>query len=425
MIVFSTRRVGACLYFVTAVWPGLGWAQSPLASELGFTQALEQTLARSPELIARGYGVQYAAGQLEQARLRPNPDLNVTLQDALGTGDYRGLHSAETTVSLDWLFERGVRARIVDAAESRASLAATEVDLARLDVAAETARRYIVCLLLQARSTLAEEGVRQAEQTVAAVRTRVAATRAPEAEQARAEVELVRAEIIREDVEHELASAYRRLAAQWGDTGPQFATVAGSIATVPALEPLESVLARVEQNPEIQSFVSRQRLADAELRLAEARARPSWRISGGWRRYEATDDNALVGGITIPLATRDRNQGRIAAARADAARTAAENTATRVDVETSLFVLYQELKHDVEVSGRLAREVVPRIETALDGTRRGYEVGRYGYLELALVQSQLLDARNEFLEVAADAHRLVVEIERLTGVTVGRAVAAQ
>jgi cobalt-zinc-cadmium efflux system outer membrane protein len=90
-----------------------------------------------------------------------------------------------------------------------------------------------------------------------------------------------------------------------------------------------------------------------------------------------------------------------------------------------LFVLYQELKHDVEVSGRLAREVVPRIETALDGTRRGYEVGRYGYLELALVQSQLLDARNEFLEVAADAHRLVVEIERLTGVTVGRAVAAQ
>jgi cobalt-zinc-cadmium efflux system outer membrane protein len=88
-------------------------------------------------------------------------------------------------------------------------------------------------------------------------------------------------------------------------------------------------------------------------------------VSGGWRRYELTDDNALVGGITIPLAVRDRNEGRIAAARAEVARTTAEVEATRLEVETTLFVLYQELKHDFEVSGRLAREVIPRIGTAV------------------------------------------------------------
>jgi cobalt-zinc-cadmium efflux system outer membrane protein len=169
-------------------------------------------------------------------------------------------------------------------------------------------------------------------------------------------------------------------------------------------------------------FASQQRLEEAQLRLEEARSRPSWRVSGGLRRFETTDDQALVAGLTVPLAWKNRNQGRIAEARANVARTTAEESAARVDIETSLFVLYQELNHDIEVGGRLARDIVPRIEIALDGTRRLYEAGGYSYLELALVQSQLLDAREELLSVTADAHTLVIEIERLTGVAVARSL---
>jgi outer membrane protein TolC len=73
----------------------------------------------------------------------------------------------------------------------------------------------------------------------------------------------------------------------------------------------------------------------------------------------------------------------------------------------------------------LDRDIVPRIETALDGTRRLYDAGGYSYLELALVQSQLLGAREELLDVVADAHTLVVEIERLTGVPVARSIRVQ
>jgi len=119
----------------------------------------------------------------------------------------------------------------------------------------------------------------------------------------------------------------------------------------------------------------------------------------------------------VPLAWKSRNQGRIAEARANVARTGAEAAATRVDIETSLFVLYQELQRDLNVAGRLTRDIIPRIETALEGTRRLYDSGGYSYLELALVQSQLLDAREELLSVTAAAHTLVIEIERLTGVT--------
>jgi len=423
-IVFP-RVLRAC-----ACWPllwgaALAWAQPDLGPSIALSEALERTLERNPELVALGYALEGAEGRLAQSRLRPNPELHVAVQDVLGTDDYRGLHGAETTVSLEWILERGVRERMIDAAQSSVALGSAEIEVVRLDAAAETARRFVECLLLQARLVTRTEGVQLAQRTVDAVRRRVQSTRAPAAELARAEAELARAEILLEDVEHELRAAYRELAAEWGSVRPDFETVRGAIVPPPALEPLEAILSRVQANPELRRFLTEQRLREAEVRLEEARSRPSWRVSGGLRRYELTDNQAFVAGLTIPLARSNRNQGRIAEARANVARTSAEAEAVRVEIETRLYVLYQELNHDIEVSGRLDRDIIPRIETALEGTQRLYDAGGYSYLELALVQSQLLEAREERLDVTADAHRLVIEIERLTGVPVAKSLATE
>jgi cobalt-zinc-cadmium efflux system outer membrane protein len=421
MSIPSPRRACVVLWFsmLVSAAPALALAQQ---TELSLAEALERTLERNPRLVALGYGREGAEGQLQQSRLKPNPELQVAVQDVLGTDFYRGVDSAETTVSLEWVLERGVRQRMIDAAQAGLEAYVANIEVHRLDEAAETARRYVECLLLQARLATRAEGVNLAAQTVGAVRRRVDATRAPQAELARAEAELARAEILKEHVEHELLSAYRELSAQWGETRPSFATVAGEIGPLPALEPLEAIVGRIDANPALIHFASQQRLDEAQLRLEQARSRPSWRVSGGLRRLEATDDQALVAGLTLPLAWNNRNQGRIAEARADAARTGAEAAAARVDVETAVFVLYQELNHDIAVARRLERDIIPRIETALGGTRRLYEAGGYSYLELALVQSQLLDAREELLSVTAAAHTLVIEIERLTGVPVARSL---
>src|SRR5262245_40610840 len=294
----STRFISACLCFsILAALPV--WAQPQ--SVVTLPEALERTLERNPTLIAHGYGKQGVEGQVEQSRLRPNPDMHVTVQDVLGSGVYHAVDSAETTVSLEWVLERGVRERLIEAAESNVAAYQADVEVHRLDAAAETAHHFVECLLLQARLVTRAEGVRLAQQTVEAVRRRVNATSAPEAELARAEAELARTEILQEDVEHELLSAYRELSAQWGATVPDFATVGGEIAPPPELEPYEEIVARVDRNPELLQFVSQQRLDEAELRLEQARSRPSWHVSGGVRRYEATDDQALVAGLTVPL----------------------------------------------------------------------------------------------------------------------------
>jgi len=86
-----------------------------------------------------------------------------------------------------------------------------------------------------------------------------------------------------------------------------------------------------------------------------------------------------------------------------------------VRIETELFVLYQELKHNIELADRLETDVAPRYETALADTLRAFEQGRSSYLEYRAVETELLAVAYEILDAHADAYLLSIEIERLTG----------
>lgn len=413
----SAIELWACMWLAMSVMAVSAQEVTPTGrATLTLEEALIRTVGANPGLVAVGYEIDAAEGQLTQAQIPPGPELDVALQDLLGRDVHRGLSSAEATVSVAWILERGVRERRVSAARAGVALSTVDADIARLDAAAETARRFLACLAFQERLGNAMEAVRLAEETVAAVGDRVAASSALEAELARAEAGLARAALDQEHDEHELVSANHRLSAQWGETEPDFAAVAGDVAALPFLEPFEALLARADGNPELARYMSSQRLAEAELRVAEAQSRPDWRASAGLRRIEATDEFVLLGTLAIPLRTSGRNLGRVAEARADIARTQAEAVATRIEIETALFVLHQELNHNLQLAAGLRNEVIPRLETALADTRRAYDLGRYSYFEWSVVQGELLQANNDLLEASIAAHEVVIEIERLTGV---------
>lgn len=383
---------------------------------IGLPEALAKAITRNPELVAFGYQTEASQGLLLQAELKPYPQVEIQVGDIFGSGNYESANPANLTVTLGWVLERGVRERRVDAANAAVEMSRTDAEIARLDVAAETARRFVECMAFEARLLTAMEGVSFAREIIAAVEVRIAVGRALDAELSRAEAELARAELVQEHYEHELLSAYYRLSAQWGETRPTFGSVSGDLAVLPAMEPVESLVARANQNPELLRYMSEQRLYDAELQLAEAQAKPSWTVYGGVRRLDVVDEYALVGGVSIPITMKNKNEGRIAAARANRARTDAEANAARVRIETMLFVLWQELRHFTQTAERLEADVIPRIESALVDTRRAYDLGRYSYFEWSTVLADLLAANNELLEANIGAHQVVIEIERLTGV---------
>jgi len=414
-----TRQMAVCLFLV--LFSTIARAESGLVGDgqmIGLNEAVARTLVRNPELNAFGHQLQVQEGRVLQTGLAPNPELSLMVENALGTGEYTGLDGAETTLSIAWVLERGVRQHRLETARAGVSLLEVEADIMRLDAAAETARLFLSCLSYQAQMVNASEAVQLAQDTVKAVKKRVQAGKSPQAELARAQAELARMKLDQEDLEHELLSASRRLAAQWGETEPGFKHVNGDLLSLPATDSFATLKTRIERNPDIARFLSKQRVDEAELRLAAAQRKQDWRVSVGVRRLELSDDEALVANITIPLTLSNKNQGGIAEAQANLAQTDADAVAARIRVETSLFVIYQELQHSLHRAKVFHDDVIPHLEQALADTRNAYELGRYSYFEWHTVQKDLLEARRALVEASVDAHKNSIEIERLTGVRI-------
>jgi cobalt-zinc-cadmium efflux system outer membrane protein len=410
------RRVGT--WCVLASFSTVVFAQPGLvdgSDRISLHEAVAKTLAQNPGLKAFGYEISAQEGRIAQSNLRPGMDLDILAENVLGTGMFEGLDSAETTLSLGWLLERGKREYRVEAAQAGMSMLETEAEIQRLNAAAETAHIFLDCLANQEHLLRNEEALEYSEKMVEAVKKRVEAGRTPRAELLRAETELVRVRLDGEDVAHELLVSHRRLAAQWGGKETEFSRVNGNIYVLPVPDTFSSLIASVEQNPAIRRYLTQQRLREAELRLAEAEGKPDWRFTTGLRRFESTDDHAIVAGITIPLTTKKRNQGRMAEAQARLAMSGADQAATRIQIETRLFTLYQELSNSLYRAVTLREKILPQLELALTETERAYELGRYGYFELRLVQAEVLSTRSALVAASIDAHRSVIDIEHLTG----------
>lgn len=393
-------------------------------STLSWQDAITRTLAENPSLKAFGYQLSAQAGRVQQAGLKPNPELALSVEDALGTGDFKGMDKAETSVSISWVLEGSVRNQRVKTAEARTTVLEVEQDIQRIDAAATTARIYITALALQTRLQQTDEAITLARNVLKVIDARVKAGKAPSAEAARARVDLSRRLLAHEDVEHELAVALRQLSAQWGEIlyekqgakDVSFTQVRGNIFTLPQVTPYSELQRELNDNPRLHYFVTSERWEESQLALAKAQTQAQWRVSAGVKHLSATNDQALLAGVSVPLNVFDRQQGRMAEARANMELNRAEREAERVQLDAAIFGLHQELLHSLHIIKSYRNNILPSLESALDDTRRAYDLGRYSYLEWQAVQREFLEAKSTLVEACVAAHLKAIEIERLTGV---------
>ena len=403
---------GAWLLLMAAMLTCAQAAPAPLT----LRQAIQAALAANPDLAGFAYELRAQDARTDAAGLRPAPTLSADVENILGSGDHRRLNDAETTFALSQVVELGGKrtARVGAARAGRELLTVTE-QAAQLDVLAEVTRRFIHVAGDQEQFALTRKATALARQTVQAVNLRVQAAKAPQAELRRARITLARAEVEQEHAAHELRTSRRRLAALWGDGEARFGRVAADLYRLPHPVPFEDLLARLDGNPDFVRFASEARLRDAELRLAEARRRADITVSGGLRHLEATGDQALVVGFSLPLGAGRRAAPAIAEASALRALTDAQRQAAEVRARTQLYALYQELGHAITETRLLQDRVLPEMTAALDETRDAYQRGRYSYLEWVEAQREFIAIRRSLIEAAQNAQVFQAEIERLTG----------
>ncbi len=385
------------------------------ASTLTLESAVERTLAQNPQLQVFDFRNEALQGQLETASLNPSLEVGADIENIGGTGDFKGIDGAEVTVSLSSVLELGDKreARVASIGARRGQLDA-ERQVDALDLLGEVTRRYVDALAAQERLALAQDADSLARETLQIVQDRAAAGATPDAEVLRAQAALSQAELLVSAEQNQLRYAQVALAAMWGETNPNFASVTGDLYQIEQTVGFEELFARVQQNPFIQVFASEERLLEAEVRLANTQSVADLRWSVGARRLQESGDMGLVAGFSIPLFSAERNQGAVRSALAARNEVEVRREAALLRLHTQLFNAFQNRQQALVTIDTLQARTIPLLTDALSGIRAAYENGRYSYLEWVTARQELISARETLIDAATAALRYGADIEQLT-----------
>ncbi len=393
-----------------------GAVDTALSVVITLEDAIVQVLERSPQLQAAEYESRAAAARIRQAHLTTPWKVNIELENFAGNGLYSEFDAVEATLSIARVLELGEKPELRgELAQQEAVLLRNTQDARRLDLVAETARRFVDVVTRQEFLVITNESVTLARRTLEAVERRVQAGRTSLAEQRRAGIAVARAELEQEHASHQLDTARQKLASMWGETRANFSRTEARLFTlnpVVDFERLESLLVR---NPDLVRYATEQRVGAARTALARSRQRPDLELAGGVRYLGLSDSAALVFSASIPLGTSKRAANLIEASEQASLVSPLMYEQRRLELHSTLFEIYQELQHVATAVEVFGQQIIPEAEHALDDYEKGFAAGRYSLLELADAQRVLLNARLEYLAAASDFHRSQIEIERLTG----------
>jgi len=387
---------------------------------LTLSQAIEKTLLQSPEIKASIRTAEVYNARQQQAELGTNPTLTATAEDFLGSGEVSGLDAMQATLSLNFVLDRSLVSSRSQQAYAATSLAAVSTELTRVDAAAETARRFINVLGIEAQLVEQRLALQLSEQSLATVKQAVTAGRRHAGDLYRAKTVVSKAKLAIEDNEHELKVARHLLAARWGSSSPDFHRLEGDPTKLPDPKSWPNILNSLDQSPLKEKFLSEERLAQSTLVLEQSKSRKPLEYQVGIRHLGVSDDVAFVAGVSVPLGWRNQNQGNIKAAEKEFEVIEARQAAITVELRARLFELYQNLQQSLHRSDVLENDIIPNLVEAYELTQVAFEQGRYNYQELQSLQRELLETKRQLIRTNVQAHFQVIEIERLTGTAISK-----
>lgn len=392
-----------------------GLNAAPVSPAITLTNAVQRSLSQNPSLKVFPYRYAALKGQAETAELRPAYELGFDAENVGGTGDFSGVGGAELTIALSSIIEMGDKraARQGVVSHSRSVLDASR-QVESLALLGEVTRRYVDVLAAQEQVTLAQEAAQLANESLDAVKKRASAGATPEAEVKRAQAAAEQAKLALLAEQQRLSYLKMALSALWGLPTPDFDKVEGDLFQFGEDVAFEMLYAKVERNPAIEIFAAESRLKEAETRLAQTQSSADISWSMGVRRFQETDDTALVTGFSMPLFSGKRNAGAVSTALAEKNQVLAQRDVMLLDLHTQLFRAFHNRKQAIVAVKALRTAIIPALEQALVETQAAYQRGRYGYLDYVSARQELLSARRTQIEAAAAALTYGAEIEQLT-----------
>lgn len=382
---------------------------------LTLAEALSRAMAQNPTLEVFDLRLQGIEGRRITAEQNPALQAGLEVENFLGSGDLHGVDNMEYTLSLSSTIELGDKRQArVGAVDSRFGRIEAERRAETLAVLGQVTQRFIATLALQEKLELAADAEALAETTLDIVALRADRGATPEAEVLRARASLTRTRLEQSRLQTELTSRKVALASLWGDTDLDFPSLEGDLFRFGSSDSFEALYQRVSESPAIEIYASERRIREAEVQLARSASESDIRWQVGVRRFEGTNDTALVAGVSVPLFAGERNRGEVQSAVAARDEIRYRRQDHLRQLHARLFAAYEQRRQSIEAVKLIRDEMLPDLNAALTLTREAYENGRYSYLEWIAAQQALLSAQRSLIDAATTALLEQALIEQLT-----------
>lgn len=408
-----SRFIAAVL--AAALCAGQAAAQDtpPPAAPFTLDDALAAARAVSPALEAASADLRASSAARTVAGLRPNPTLQAETENVAGSGAYRGIDSAETTIGFALPVELGgKRSARIGVANALSGRARIDAAIAEADLGLRVTQAYIAAVAAERRLGIAREQAGIAGETYRGAGIRVRAGRASPIEEQRADVLRINAEAAAARAEREALVARDTLARLIGRPVPAlldlgwFDRLDGYGPTVRA--GVDGTLALAAADAEVTT-------ADAQVRLARSQRVPDVTLSAGARRLEATNDTAAVFGVSVPLPLFNNGSAGVAQARAERDRADARRRMVRIDAEQAIAQAEAEVANAAaDARNATGPALAAAVETARIA-RIGYREGKFSQLDLLDAERTLAETRAAAIDALAAWHDARARLQRLTG----------
>ena len=379
------------------------------AQMLTMDQALETAFANNPDLAAAQWETGIAQGERQQAGLIPNPEVSWEAEDTRR-------NSRTTTVMINQPIElggkRGARIEVASRAQDAAGI---ELERKRNVLRADVIQAFYSSSTAQQRLLLSRQSLELAERGLRVAQGRIKSGKSSPVEGTRAEVQLSEVRLELRRAERDEASAYQRLAQVMGAPLPAFVSVGDPSRSMPTVPDSSLLLNRIGETAELRLAKLQIDQREASLGLEKAQRIPDLTVSIGSQYDERERERVNVVGLSMPIPLFNRNQGNVLAAarRTDQARDLrnASELRLRTEIQTTLD---QWMTANTEVAS-FNQTILPAAQSAVDTATRGFEMGKFNFLDVLDAQRTLISARTQYIQAIAEATDAWVRIERIFG----------
>jgi cobalt-zinc-cadmium efflux system outer membrane protein len=379
-------------------------------------KSLALALLHNPELEAFSWQVRAQEANILQKSLRPNPVLGTKVENFGGPDPMNGFEGAMTTFRISQLIELGdKRMKRTRLAETNHALSAWDYEAKRLEIITEVARRYIEVLADQRRVELAERTLELSQQLYEIVKDRARVGVIPTVEVDKAVVRVSTEQILLHKARRKLESSRQQLCAMWADSAPRFADALGELTVVEDIPTQDQLTKLVSQNPDIARWSAEISQRQAALDLARSQAIPSVSVVAGIRRFNATDENALVFEMGLPVPIVDRNQGVRLQARYNLLKAKSQQKDVEVKVRTLLIANHKKLAGAHHEVVTLRDITLPAARSAYNAARKAFEKGLTNFIDVLDADRTLVNSERQYIESLSAYHKTLTTLEGLVG----------